>query len=165
MRPSTLLFNLSPKEVVGRTVFALDHGRWEISRLRQLLEDILPRKSIFNKFEVTHDFEKIGQRTMLLNARTLSETKGQPARILLGIQDITELLHFQTQMRRSELRYRRLFEASRDGVLVIDPDTRKILDANPFMSELLGYPHADIDWGRNCLRSACSRMKPPADCF
>src|SRR5687767_4122874 len=81
---------------------------------------------------------------MLLNARTLSGLSGQPARILLGIQDVTELLHFQAQMRRSELRYRRLFEASKDGVLIIDPDTRKILDANPFMTELLGYTHAGL---------------------
>jgi two-component system CheB/CheR fusion protein len=134
-------FKVSPAESVGRTIFELDHGRWNVPRLRELLEDVLPRHSFFDNFEVTTRFEKIGERTMLLNARTLSETSGQPARILLGIQDISELLHFQAQMRRSELRYRRLFEASRDGVLIIDPDTRKILDANPFMTTLLGYPH------------------------
>jgi two-component system, chemotaxis family, CheB/CheR fusion protein len=134
-------FKVSRAESLGRTVFELDHGHWDIPRLRELLQDILPRKSFFNNFEVTHNFEHIGPRTMLLNARTLSETHGQPARILLGIQDVSELLHFQEQLRRSELRYRRLFESSRDGVLVIDPDTRKILDANPFMSDLLGYPH------------------------
>jgi len=93
---------------------------------------------------VTHDFDHIGRRTMLLNARTLSETTGQPKRILLGIQDVTELLHFQSQMRRSELRYRRLFEASGDGVILIDPLTRKIVDANPFMTDLLGYPHSAL---------------------
>jgi two-component system, chemotaxis family, CheB/CheR fusion protein len=134
-------FKVSRAESLGRTVFELDHGHWNIPRLRELLQDILPRKSFFNNFEVTHNFENIGPRTMLLNARTLNETGGQPARILLGIQDVSELLHFQEQLRRSELRYRRLFESSRDGVLVIDPDTRKILDANPFMTDLLGYPH------------------------
>jgi PAS domain S-box-containing protein len=44
-------------------------------------------------------------------------------------------------LRLSEIRYRRLFEAARDGVLLVDPKTRKIVDANPFMVELLGYPH------------------------
>jgi PAS domain S-box-containing protein len=44
----------------------------------------------------------------------------------------------------SETRYRRLFEAARDGVLILDPRTRKILDANPFMEELLGYPRAEL---------------------
>ena len=42
------------------------------------------------------------------------------------------------RMRASEIRYRRLFEAARDGILILDPSTRKITDANPFMSELLG---------------------------
>jgi PAS domain S-box-containing protein len=44
----------------------------------------------------------------------------------------------------SEIRYRRLFEAARDGILILDPGTRKITDANPFMSELLGYPFEEL---------------------
>ena len=46
--------------------------------------------------------------------------------------------------RTSEIRYRRMFEAARDGILILDPNTRKIVDANPFMSELLGYPHEEL---------------------
>src|SRR5580698_9281323 len=46
--------------------------------------------------------------------------------------------------RASEIRYRRLFEAARDGILILDPGTRKIVDANPFMSELLDYPHEEL---------------------
>lgn len=42
-------------------------------------------------------------------------------------------------LRISETRYRRLFESARDGILILDPETRKITDANPFMTELLGY--------------------------
>lgn len=44
----------------------------------------------------------------------------------------------------SEVRYRRLFEAARDGILILNADTGLIEDANPFMSELLGYTHADL---------------------
>jgi PAS domain S-box-containing protein len=47
-------------------------------------------------------------------------------------------------LRRSEIRYRRLFEAARDGILILDPATRKITDANPFMVELLGYTHEEL---------------------
>jgi PAS domain S-box-containing protein len=46
--------------------------------------------------------------------------------------------------RTSEIRYRRLFEAARDGILILDPGTRKITDANPFMSELLGYSREEL---------------------
>jgi PAS domain S-box-containing protein len=45
---------------------------------------------------------------------------------------------------RSEIRYRRLFEAAHDGVLILDADTRKIIDANPFMVHLLGYPLEEL---------------------
>src|SRR5687768_13249817 len=52
----------------------------------------------------------------------------------------------QTQSRLliSELRYRRLFEAARDGILILDVVTLKITDVNPFMTELLGYSHAEF---------------------
>ena len=51
---------------------------------------------------------------------------------------------FQGALRRSEIRYRRLFEAAHDGVLILDAVSRKITDANPFMSELLGYRHEEL---------------------
>ena len=43
-----------------------------------------------------------------------------------------------------DFRYRRLFEAPRDGILILDAETGKIEDANPFMSELLGYTHDQL---------------------
>jgi PAS domain S-box-containing protein len=46
--------------------------------------------------------------------------------------------------RASEIRYRRLFETAHDGVLLLDPGTRKITDANPFMTRLLGYSHSQL---------------------
>jgi PAS domain S-box-containing protein len=50
----------------------------------------------------------------------------------------------QSRLRISELRYRRLFEAARDGILILDAGTLKITDVNPFMTELLGYSHAEF---------------------
>ncbi len=44
----------------------------------------------------------------------------------------------------SERQYRRLFEAARDGILLLDSDQGRITDANPFMTELLGYSHAEL---------------------
>jgi PAS domain S-box-containing protein len=41
----------------------------------------------------------------------------------------------------SELRYRRVFEAAKDGILILNADTGAVEDANPFMTELLGYTH------------------------
>ena len=47
-------------------------------------------------------------------------------------------------MRLSEVRYRRLFETARDGILILDSQYGKIVDANPFMTELLGYSHDEL---------------------
>ena len=53
--------------------------------------------------------------------------------------NITEPKPAQEGLRTSEIRYRRLFEAARDGILILNAVTLKITDVNPFMTELLGY--------------------------
>jgi PAS domain S-box-containing protein len=83
-------FKLSAADTTGHSIFELDHGSWDIPRLRHLLEDIIPRNSVFNDFEFTHDFARIGRRSLLLNARLLNNPGGRPKEILLGIHDITE---------------------------------------------------------------------------
>lgn len=48
------------------------------------------------------------------------------------------------EISHSELRYRRVFEAAQDGVLIIDPVTRKIIDVNPYLVRITGYPFEDF---------------------
>ena len=60
------------------------------------------------------------------------------------VLDVTGRKHAENTLRVSEIRYRRLFEAARDGILVLDPDTCKVTDANPFMTTLLGYPRGEL---------------------
>ena len=47
-------------------------------------------------------------------------------------------------IRASELRYRRLFETAQDGILILDADTGQVVDANPFMKDLLGYSQEEF---------------------
>jgi PAS domain S-box-containing protein len=56
----------------------------------------------------------------------------------------TGQLEVPNAVSRSEIRYRRLFEAAHDGVLILDSVTRKIIDANPFMVRLLGYSREEL---------------------
>jgi PAS domain-containing protein len=44
----------------------------------------------------------------------------------------------------SELRYRRLFEAARDGILILESDTGRISDVNPFLIAMLGFSHNEL---------------------
>lgn len=52
--------------------------------------------------------------------------------------------HLGAALLESEKRYRRLFESAKDGILILDADSGKIVDANPFISQLLGYPHEEM---------------------
>lgn len=74
--------------------------------------------------------------------RAIVSSSGQACQ--LAVSDITAHKRAEDKVRVSEIRYRRLFEAAHDGVLVLDPATRKITDANPFMTRLLGYPHGQL---------------------
>ena len=47
-------------------------------------------------------------------------------------------------LRASELSYRRLFEAAKDGILILEADTGRITDVNPFLVELLGFSHREM---------------------
>ena len=69
---------------------------------------------------------------------------GSARRCWLAMSDLTELRRADGELRASETRYRRLFEAAHDGVLLLDPATRRITDANPFMTRLLGYTREEL---------------------
>ena len=82
-------FQVTPAETEGRFIYSLGDGQWDIPALRTLLEEILPRNPSFEDFEVDHDFEHIGPKTMLLNARRFPPD-GRFELILLAIEDITD---------------------------------------------------------------------------
>ncbi|MCX5678131.1 MAG: PAS domain-containing sensor histidine kinase [Candidatus Omnitrophica bacterium] len=84
------VFKVSTKETVGQLIYDLGNKQWNIPRLRELLETILPQKTTFDNYEVEHDFSTIGMRTMLLNARQIEQGTGKERIILLAIEDITE---------------------------------------------------------------------------
>lgn len=89
-------------------------------------------------------FELMGKDLLprIVNIEALRSPNGQECSAL--VVDITERKRAEDQVRVSEIRYRRLFEAAHDGVLLLDPHTCKITDANPFMTRLLGYPREQL---------------------
>jgi two-component system CheB/CheR fusion protein len=84
------VFKVKPEETVGQLIYDLGNKQWNIPKLRELLETILPQKATFDNYEVEHDFSTIGRRIMLLNARQIKRVLGKERIILLAIEDITE---------------------------------------------------------------------------
>src|SRR3954469_9740242 len=82
-------FRVSLEETENRLIYELGNGQWDIPDLRTLLEDIVPKSSVFNDFQLEHDFPAIGRRDMLLNARKLQA--GHHGELLvLAMADVTE---------------------------------------------------------------------------
>jgi len=137
-------FQVAPKETEGRLIFDIGNHQWDIPALRELLEEIIPQNTHFNNFEVDHEFPAIGRKTMLLNARRIYRESIGTDMILLAIEDITERKQTEEALKISETRYRRLFEAAQDGILILDAETGQISDVNPFLVKMLGYSHEDF---------------------
>ncbi len=133
------IFKVKPEETVGKLIYDLGNKQWDIPRLRELLETILPQKTIFDDYEVEHDFATIGRRVMLLNARQILREMGKERIILLAIEDITEQSRLKNQVAESEECYRRLFETANDGILLLEKRGMTIQQANPAVTTMLGY--------------------------
>jgi len=84
-------FKVTPEATMGQLIYELDNRQWDIPRLRELLEDILPLHTTIEEFEVEHDFSSLGRRVMLLNARRIYREFNHTDLVLLVIEDITEL--------------------------------------------------------------------------
>jgi two-component system CheB/CheR fusion protein len=82
-------FQAARGETENRLIYDLGNGQWNIPELRELLENILPAHSTFRDFEVTHDFEHVGRKVMLLNASEIFDPNAQARTILLAIEDTT----------------------------------------------------------------------------
>ena len=132
-------FKVTADETIGTLIYDLGDQQWNIPLLRELLETILPEKTTFDDYMVEHDFSTIGKRIMLLNARQIKRALGKKKIILLAFEDITERKFAEEALIVSEIRYRRLFESAKDGILILDAITGKIIDVNPYLIELLGY--------------------------
>jgi two-component system CheB/CheR fusion protein len=90
-------FLVRREETEGRPLYELGDGQWDFPSLRTALGEVLPKDSSFDDFEVDREFPGIGQRSMCLNARRLRNEPGRSERILLAIEDRTELKRVQQE--------------------------------------------------------------------
>jgi nitrogen-specific signal transduction histidine kinase len=92
-------FQVTRQDTEGTRIYDIGNGQWNIEKLRVLLEKIIPENKSVNDYEVTHEFEHIGEKVMLLNAREIIRQDNRQEVILVAIEDITlsKLLERQTK--------------------------------------------------------------------
>ncbi|MEK7399582.1 MAG: PAS domain-containing protein, partial [Candidatus Poribacteria bacterium] len=83
-------FQVTKEDTEGSFIYDLGNGQWNIPDLRKLLEEILPQNKSFENYRVEHNFEGIGRKVMLLNARELIRSEGKERMVFLAFHDIKE---------------------------------------------------------------------------
>jgi len=97
-------------------------------------------------FQFEHRFRRADGEYRWHVSRALP-MRDEEGRVLMWVgsnTDVHDIKQAEMAMHDSEVRYRRLFEAAKDGILILDSRTGRIIDANPFMINLLGYSHDDF---------------------
>lgn len=103
-------FGVTKQETEGVRIYDIGNGQWNISKLRLLLEEIIPKNKAVEDYEVTHRFNTIGEKVMLLNAREIARQDNRQEVILVAIEDITASKELETQAKLAEANINSILE-------------------------------------------------------
>src|SRR5687768_7623926 len=135
-------FHVSPGETEGRLIYELGNGQWDIPALRRLLEDIVPKSSVFNDFELEHTFPVIGRRAMLLNARKLQA--GHHGELLvLAMEDVTARRRAEEALIEAGALQSAIFNSANFSSIATD-EKGVIQIFNVGAERMLGYTAAEV---------------------
>ena len=84
-RPFNELFKTAANAAMGRLLFEMGNGQWDIPGLRELLEKVLPEKGHVANFPLEHNCENLGRVKLQINAHRVGQKDGAPDAILLSI--------------------------------------------------------------------------------
>src|SRR5688572_24561125 len=135
-------FHVSPGETEGRLIYELGNGQWDIPDLRTLLEDIVPKSSLFDDFELDHTFPAIGRRVMLLNARKLQAGHHGELRVL-AMEDVTERKRAEEALLKGGALQSAIFNSANFSSIATD-EKGVIQIFNVGAERMLGYMAAEV---------------------
>jgi PAS domain S-box-containing protein len=135
------LFEVTSQNTLGRRLYDLGHGQWNIAELRELLEEVLTREVLVKDYRVEHTFPGIGRRVMQLNAKRMTKA-GQEHSILLAISDETERERHQFEIDGRIEFADKLIDSVREAVLILHGDLR-VHSANQVFYDLFRVPQGD----------------------
>src|SRR5947209_4020109 len=135
-------FHVSAEETENRLIYELGNGQWDIPDLRTLLEDVVPKSSVFNDFELEHTFPVIGRRVMLLNARKLQA--GRHGELLvLAMEDVTARKQAEEALLEAGALQNAIFNSANFSSIATD-EKGVIQIFNVGAERMLGYTAADV---------------------
>lgn len=135
-------FHVTPEETENRLIYELGNGQWDIPALRTLLEDVVPKSSVFNDFELEHTFPVIGRRVMLLNARKLQA--GHHGELLvLAMEDVTPRKRAEEALLKAGALQSAIFNSANFSSIATD-EKGVIQIFNVGAERMLGYAAADV---------------------
>src|SRR5438132_12108454 len=135
-------FHVSAAETENHLIYELGNGQWDIPDLRTLLEDIVPKSSVFNDFELEHTFPVIGRRVMLLNARKLQA--GRHGELLvLAMEDVTPRKRAEEALLKAGALQSAIFNSANFSSIATD-EKGVIQIFNVGAERMLGYTAAEV---------------------
>src|SRR3954470_4296894 len=135
-------FHVTSEETENRLIYELGNGQWDIPDLRRLLEDIVPKSSVFNDFELEHTFPVIGRRVMLLNARKLQA--GHHGELLvLAMEDVTARKRAEEALLEAGALQSAIFNSANFSSIATD-EKGVIQIFNVGAERMLGYVAAEV---------------------
>lgn len=87
-------FQVSVEDTKNKLLYELGNGQWNIAELKSLLEEILPEKKEVRDYSVTHTFESIGKKTILLNAKQIDSVQ----LIILAMEDVSVKVELEEKL-------------------------------------------------------------------
>ena len=135
-------FHVRPEDTENRLIYELGNGQWDIADLRTLLEDVVPKSSVFNDFELDHVFPDIGRRVMLLNARKLQA--GLHGELLvLAMEDVTPRKRAEEELLKAGALQRAIFNSANFSSIATD-EKGVIQIFNVGAERMLGYRAEEV---------------------
>ena len=135
-------FQVVAEETENRLIYELGNGQWDIPDLRTLLEDIVPKSSVFNDFELEHTFPIIGRRVMLLNARKL-QAGHHGELVVLAMEDVTARKRAEEALLKAGALQSAIFNSANFSSIATD-EKGVIQIFNVGAERMLGYTAAEV---------------------
>jgi two-component system CheB/CheR fusion protein len=124
------IFHVTEDESIGISLYKLGNNQWNIPRLRELLEDIVPKNIRIHNFEVEHTFPVIGHKAMLLNAHRIIQQSHNEELIVLTIIDITEVRRLAIELQVKEKKaLKKQLEVEKKALKKIEESNNELKEA------------------------------------